>query len=158
MGILDSLKSGKYHAVSDSSKNVNIKLGDGNSNITVNGSNVDITTGTGNQTVVVLGNDVDIKLDQDASPDWDFEEVNDRDNVVVIGDEGHINIDTGDGNDFVFSVGDDNHIKTGDGNQRIIFNGNDVTVDAGDGNHGIYTLDFALTKGLDNGVANAFSE
>ncbi|MGN0004799.1 MAG: hypothetical protein ACI37Z_02305 [Candidatus Gastranaerophilaceae bacterium] len=145
MSLVDALKSGKAQYTGNSSSNVNIKVGDGNSNITVRGNNVDIEAGTGNQNVVVLGNDVDIKLDQNADADWDS--TADFDNVAVISDKGNVNIDTGDGNDRVVSVADNINIKMGDGNHMIDFWGDNVNINVGDGNNQIMTMDKSLAAG-----------
>ncbi len=146
MGIVDALKSGKVTYTGNSSSNVNITVGNGNSNITVRGNNVDITAGTGNQNVVVLGNDVDIKLDQNAMSDFDATQ--DFDTVAVVSDKGNVSINTGDGNDTALAVANNVNIEMGDGNHLVGFWGDDVNINVGDGNNNIYTMDKMIAAGI----------
>lgn len=145
MSIIDSLKKGISYT-SLAANEVNIKVGQGNSQILVKGNNVDISAGVGNQKIVVLGNDVDIELDQSTGSFWDSDL--DFDTVAVISNKGKVDIDTGDGNDTAIVLADDVNITMGDGQHLIGFWGDDVKIDIGDGSNNIYTMDKMATAGI----------
>ena len=146
MGIVDALKNGKVTYTGNKSSNVNIKVGNGDANITVRGNNVNIDAGVGNQRVVVLGDDVNVKLDQGDASGYDFDA--DFDTVAVVSDKGNVSIDTGHGNDTALAVADNLDIKMGDGNHLVGFWGDDVSIDVGDGNNNIYTMDKMIANGI----------
>lgn len=146
MGIVDALKNGNVTYTGNKSSNVNIKVGNGDANITVRGNNVNIDTGVGNQRVVVLGDDVNVELDQGDASGYDFDA--DFDTVAVISDKGNVSIDTGHGNDTALAVADNLDIKMGEGNHLIGFWGDDVSINVGDGNNNIYTMDKMIANGI----------
>lgn len=143
--IANALRNGKTTYTGNSSSNVTINVGNGDSNITVRGNNVDITAGVGNQNVVVLGNDVDIALDQGATADFDIDQ--DFDHVAVVSDKGNVNIDTGSGNDMAIVVADNVNIDMGEGSHIVEFWGDDVNINLGNGNNQILTMDKAIAAG-----------